>query len=478
MTNPNAAPIPDRSAPSVTQRSRRLDNDRLSMTLAALGGAAAIALHALSASSLLVGAAFLLAASFGLLHARAKRQDKARRRSPGPASEPATSDSLQVRGQSGSTAPVSQTAEYQQQAKALELANAQLEARIAELEERTRVITLLGRMSDRLQTAVTSADAHALIADFARKLFPLGGGALCTLDPTSYLAEVAVSWGEPAARRAHIPAECRVLRSARSLEVDDDCDVVGCHHNSFDLPAARTCLPITEHGRTVAVLCFHWPPGSYDAADDAAASGSFRIKLAAAFAEQVALALANLRLKLTLRTQAVRDPLTGLHNRRFLDEGFQRDLQRAVRTGGPVGVLMLDLDNFKAFNDAHGHAAGDALLCAFAAQLRRHVRAADIACRYGGEEFVVILPDATLEQSISRAEQIREETRDLHVDFRGSVLPGPTVSVGIAAWPQNGTSSDALLRAADAALYLAKANGRDRTETAAQLCGSLPANRD
>ena len=179
-------------------------------------------------------------------------------------------------------------------------------------------------------------------------------------------------------------------------------------------------------------------------------------------AEHVALALSNLKLHETLRSQSIRDPLTGLFNRRFMEESLVREVLRAARNQGPLGVIMIDLDGFKSFNDTFGHDAGDTLLREFGFLLRNNIRAEDIACRYGGEEFTLILPEATLEATLERAEQIREEIKRLKVLHRDQDLGQVTVSLGVAVFPNHGTTGEALLRAADTALYRAKIDGRDR----------------
>jgi diguanylate cyclase (GGDEF)-like protein len=177
----------------------------------------------------------------------------------------------------------------------------------------------------------------------------------------------------------------------------------------------------------------------------------------------------NLRLQKTLRVQAVRDPLTRLFNRRYLEETFERELRRAERQRKPLGVIMLDLDHFKAFNDTFGHAAGDALLRIFGQFLVSRSRREDVACRYGGEEFVLIFPDAPLDTTIRRAGQLREEAKSLQVQHHGHPLGNVTISVGIAAFPEHGSTTATLLRAADEALYRAKTEGRDRVEAAQRL---------
>jgi diguanylate cyclase (GGDEF)-like protein len=185
-------------------------------------------------------------------------------------------------------------------------------------------------------------------------------------------------------------------------------------------------------------------------------------RLAESTASQVALTLTNVKLQETLRGQAIRDPLTGLFNRRYLEESLERELRRAARDRKPLGVIMMDIDHFKPFNDAHGHELGDLLLAALGNFLRAQVREQDIVCRYGGEEFTIILPEASLEATLQRAQKIRDGVRRVAVPSERGPVGSLTVSLGVAAYPDHGSTSRALLSAADAALYRAKEQGRDR----------------
>ena len=179
-------------------------------------------------------------------------------------------------------------------------------------------------------------------------------------------------------------------------------------------------------------------------------------------AEHLSLALANFTLRESLRNQSIRDPLTGLFNRRYMDEPLERELARATRNHSSVAVLAIDVDHFKAFNDAYGHPAGDALLTSLGALLQARIRSEDIACRSGGEEFNLILPDCGREDAVVRADALRVAVKGLEVGVRGRSYGGVTISVGVAAFPGNGADSGTLLQEADAALYRAKAEGRDR----------------
>jgi diguanylate cyclase (GGDEF)-like protein/PAS domain S-box-containing protein len=182
---------------------------------------------------------------------------------------------------------------------------------------------------------------------------------------------------------------------------------------------------------------------------------------------QLALALINLELQSSLREQVLRDALTGLCNRRCLEERLDQELRRARRSGTPLAVLLLDLDRFKEVNDQHGHAAGDVLLARFARLLEESVRADDVVARYGGEEFTVILPGAGAREALKVAEKVRRRTQRLSIEAGERRLGEVTVSIGVASHPDCGDWPEELLEAADRALYRAKREGRNRVVTAA-----------
>jgi diguanylate cyclase (GGDEF)-like protein len=219
------------------------------------------------------------------------------------------------------------------------------------------------------------------------------------------------------------------------------------------------CIPILAQGEALGILHFQ-------ATDENPGLAEAELSLKTTFAGQVGLSVANIRLHEALRTQSIKDPLTGLYNRRYLEEMMEKETRRAVRAEQGLGVLMLDLDHFKKFNDTYGHDAGDAVLRETASFLLKSVRAEDIVCRFGGEAFVVILPVADLKTTQARAERIRSRVRELSVMHQGQSLGTITASVGVAELPQHGTTAKDLLEAADAALYRAKREGRDRVVVA------------
>jgi diguanylate cyclase (GGDEF)-like protein len=184
-------------------------------------------------------------------------------------------------------------------------------------------------------------------------------------------------------------------------------------------------------------------------------------RLAVSAASQVALSLASLQLRETLREQSIRDPLTRLFNRRFLEESLERELQLAGRKKQALAVLFLDLDHFKRFNDTFGHDAGDMVLQSLADLFRTFFRATDICCRYGGEEFAIILPESSSRDAVIRADALRSEVKSLRLHYKKQTVGQLTVSVGVAAFPEHGSTSTELLKIADQCLYEFKASGRD-----------------
>lgn len=230
-----------------------------------------------------------------------------------------------------------------------------------------------------------------------------------------------------------------------------------------DLSSGYLCVPLAAQGETIGVL---YAENLSDAPESSPQAGLHRAQVlerqATAVGERISLALANLRLREVLRGQSIRDPLTGLFNRRFMEESLERELRRADRGKQQLALLMLDIDHFKCFNDTFGHQAGDALLRALGNLLKETTRGQDVACRYGGEEFAFVLAGASLDAARKRAELLREEIKQLNVRHGGQLLGAVTLSIGIAVFPESGENPGQLLKAADEALYRAKEEGRDR----------------
>lgn len=320
----------------------------------------------------------------------------------------------------------------------------------------------LGRLAgfaSQLQSSRTLAEALDVgRAELPRLLPGIAGRVYLMRDSQNY-AEDAMSWGHHAAGSGSLvsPQDCWALRRGQPHCVDDVARGNKCAHIEVpppSRPASTACIPMQAQGHSLGFVYLSAPgPGDIQG-----------VALAEMAAEHLSLALFNLRLQERLRNQSIRDPLTGLFNRRYLDESLSRELARCQRRGLPLSVFVIDIDHFKTFNDNHGHDAGDVVLKAFADLLRKRTREEDIACRMGGEEFVVICPELERETAVERANDIRTALQALHVAHLNTTLPTITVSIGIALAPQHGSHPDQLIKAADTALYLAKNNGRNRVE--------------
>jgi diguanylate cyclase (GGDEF)-like protein len=345
----------------------------------------------------------------------------------------------------------------------LKATNTRLTTWLEVLEARTHEMALLNEMVALFQTCQTSAEAYSVIAKMAPNLFPGDAGALAIIHPSRNMVETMATWGEPDYMvNVFQMDDCWALRRARPHLVQEGRDGLTCRHLTHT-PPAYVCVPLFAHGEVLG--CLHLNTAAGQLSDPTQ-------QLAKTVADAIALSLANLRLRETLRQQSIIDALTGLFNRRYLEETLERELRRAARAKGGLGIIMADIDHFKDFNDRFGHAAGDIVLVELGRLLRSHIRAEDIACRYGGEEFVLILPDSTLAVTAERAQRLSEHTRALRVEFGGQVIGPVSLSLGVAAFPEHGVAGGAVLSAADEALYAAKGQGRDRVAVAALPTGS------
>jgi diguanylate cyclase (GGDEF)-like protein/PAS domain S-box-containing protein len=352
--------------------------------------------------------------------------------------------------------------ERKQAEQALQLAHAQSQVWVGKLRQRNRDMTLLNELSDVLQTCQTVNDAYQAIIPVLSQLFPNRAGALYIVDATRTYLELAVAWGAPQRwPPGFAGAICRSLTQGPLHTSGPGATDICCRMADSAIPSL--CVPLVAHGEHLGVLRLsEMELPSLTARQRAE-------RLTVTVADYLALAIANLQLREHLQNQAIRDALTGLFNRRYLDETLQRELQHAARHQHPVGVIMLDVDHFKQFNDRFGHKGGDALLQALGAFLQQHIRSEDIACRYGGEEFMLILPEATLEDTQIRAEQLRAGVEHLRIIHEQQQLDSVTISLGIAGFPTHGSTTATLIGAADAALYHAKTSGRNRV-----ICATLP----
>lgn len=338
--------------------------------------------------------------------------------------------------------------------------NQELSVLYTQLEQSSNEIKVLNRMSDMLQACRNINEATGVVVQLTRELFPRDAGALYHYNDEQNLMEMATCWGGPLVRDSDFTLDdCWGLRRSKIYEVAPNDQSMLCQHVPERPENGYLCLPMMAQGELLGMIHLQWAPISEKLTDKAAeAQIEARRRLATNITEQFGLALANLKLREILRTQSIRDQLTGLYNRRHMEDALAREIHRAKRHQNPMGVIMLDVDHFKKFNDNFGHEEGDTLLRELGSLMQKNVRQEDIACRYGGEEFLVILPEAPLEVVAERAENLRHQVEQ-NLNLKQQSV---TISVGVAIYPEHGLTGEGLVAAADQGLYQAKRQGRNR----------------
>jgi len=338
-----------------------------------------------------------------------------------------------------------------------------------------RETRLLSELNEWLQSCNSLGELYDMVAEFLSRLLPGCAGSLYIYANSRDVLEGSKAWNGGAVQASMHPEDCWGLRrghvySFGEREIDFPCAHVGSAHAE-----QYCCIPVLAHGETIGLLHLEFRVG-----DD----GVFRPeeideqrRLGLMCAEQISLAIANVKLRDQLRDQSIRDPLTGLFNRRYMLETCRREFSRAARGNQSVTMLSIDVDHFKKFNDNHGHDAGDTVLREVGNCLETVFRNEDVACRFGGEEFVVVLPGAPIEIGMRRAEELRAKIEGLSVRYLEQNLPRITISVGVAAFPEAGDNPQTVLKAADDALYRAKEGGRNRVELFAASARSLQPGR-
>jgi diguanylate cyclase (GGDEF)-like protein len=356
----------------------------------------------------------------------------------------------------------------EERASALE---AQLAQARADRESLASDLALLGSYGNLLLESTDLAEALQISQQMLSRLLPGCAGSIYPLIDGEGLSEATHLWGTHVGETKPQATwnDCRALGINRTHQ--------GGSHDPWSLcahvtqsgsatngngngsgaayagpPFSTACIPLQVQTDSLGWLYLSAPGND----------GVPKLTVAVAAAEQLSQALANLRLRENLRDLSVRDPLTGLFNRRYLAESLGREMARSKRRNQSLTVMTMDLDHFKAFNDSFGHAAGDAVLVAFSRLLHNNFRSEDIACRLGGEEFVMIMPEMDRVVAERRAQEMLDATAAIRLMHEGQALPPITVSIGLAVFPQDGEQPDQLMALADQALYRAKSEGRNR----------------
>lgn len=314
----------------------------------------------------------------------------------------------------------------------------------------------LATMNEFLQACLTLKEAQTALSSFLQPLFPNTHGAVYLMKNSKNLLEAIATWGIVNSDTLE-PHECWALRKGDSHLAYPSTPGIYCNHVDCSTCHKPTlCIPMIARSHTLGMLylCFNTPEPISELIQE----------LSKTVAQNIAMSFASLELQERLRYQSLRDPLTRLYNRRYLQESLEKELDRAQRKQQFVGIIMIDIDHFKNFNDIYGHSVGDLVLQEVGNYLLSQIRQYDIACRYGGEELVIVMPDATIENTIMRAEEIRAGIKQLKLEYDEQKLESITVSIGVSCFPDDGITSEQLIKAADQALYEAKGQGRDRVK--------------
>jgi diguanylate cyclase (GGDEF)-like protein len=380
---------------------------------------------------------------------------------------------------SGTNADITERKKSEQ---ALKEAYERLGSGVRTLERRNREITLLAELSNFLLSCVTVEEACDAIPRYGEALFPDAQCALFLMRSSRDYLTAHASWGGPAGDYPPFkPEACWALRRGRIHAVADPAAEPICAHVAPAHGASHRpylCVPLIVQSDLIGLLWLSFSPGTALSGERAAEEHGNR-QLAVALSEQIALAVSNIRLRENLRQQTIRDPLTGLYNRRFLEESLNREIARSKRSGARFALLVIDVDHFKRFNDTYGHDAGDSVLHSVGRALQDTRRQGDIVCRYGGEEFVIVLPDTDRQGATVVSTRVLQMVRSLNLSHGGRDLGQVTVSLGLATFPENGDTAKTIIQSADKALYAAKGAGRDRMMAAGEEPASIqPVEQD
>lgn len=319
-----------------------------------------------------------------------------------------------------------------------------------------RQIEQLFSLTDTLQSADTDEHAAYVLQSASRRLLPGCGGALYVFNNSRDRLGLVHAWDMPEGyipTASLTPSNCWALKRGKDHLNETDPTALSCSHYVGDVASIE--VPMLARGSVFGLLILADRDGKGENVENAR-------RMARALADSTSLALSNISLREQLRTQSLRDPMTGLYNRRYMEDALERFAAMAQRKKQSTAAVMIDLDDFKKLNDEHGHAKGDAVLKDVAAQLVGAVRSSDIVCRYGGEELLVILPECSLQEAVERAENMRARIAALS-DSHGCKI---SASLGVSSIAETAGSATELLSSADNALYLAKSEGKNQVKSA------------
>ncbi len=331
------------------------------------------------------------------------------------------------------------------------------------LKQNNRNFALLNHMHSLFQARHTEKDSYGILRNIGRLLFPDDSGSVYIMNDSQTLLKQVASWGESLFQEELFDIDKYLALKEAQERLVEASTIESSHRYLHEASNERFLFaPISTSGEMQGMLQIHieqwYTIPSQEERERIAAS---KWMLATRIVEHYSLYLVNLRLRERLQKEAIRDPLTGLYNRRHMEASLEREALRTIRKNNSLGIIMFDLDHFKLFNDTYGHEAGDLVLQSVGETIVDNIRGEDIACRYGGEEFLVILPDASLEDTAQQARQMRIKIKEIRLMYEGHELR-VTTSMGVAAFPYHSVKVSEVLNEADKALYEAKGSGRDQ----------------
>lgn len=349
------------------------------------------------------------------------------------------------------------------QAHMLYEAKKMAKVKLLESSRHLQELKFLKDLTQALQTCSSLKMDAIPIAKYCELLLPSTSGIVYLTNNKTGKLSPFFKWGLKSSKSLSFPiSKCMAFLSRNPYYLSGKGYIDSCEHLknfvSENPSSLNLCLPLTDQDGILGLL--HIRDYSYSKTD----KNPFLIPETLAI--QLSLSISNIKKGDLLKDQAIRDPLTNLFNRRYLNETLPRELHYALRQSLPLAILMIDIDYFKKVNDTYGHETGDDVLKNIGLILQEYFRKSDIPCRFGGEEFILVLPGTSLNTAIQKAEQLRQAVTNLRLSFEDEIIKGLSISLGVASFPEHGHSTNGLIGAADQALYRAKELGRNRVEVA------------
>lgn len=359
----------------------------------------------------------------------------------------------------------------QESNKTIERTNQQLKIKTKALE---RNIVLNAKLSDLihfLQVCNTMDELFHLISNAAEEMFERSTGSIFINRESRNHLNLVAAWGDKKETPEYFsPNDCWGLRLGKIYNYSPELNKPKCKHIGNNTEIVSSCIPLTAYGEIIGLLNIKMKQQEYE---NLSQEDQKHIKqVLRVFSEQISLAISNLKLHEKMKDLAIHDPLTGLYNRQYLEETFEREVNRAKRNKSHLGLMIIDIDHFKTFNDTQGHSAGDLLLQELGILMEKFFRAEDFCCRFGGEEFVVLLFDISIDDLKEKSEKFRNLISEISLTYQNQTLKKVTGSIGVSVFPECGENFSLLLEAADKALYFAKKEGRNRVCYAQEMPSS------